>query len=212
MQRLKVIALLLLLFITTVANAASHPLEPLSADEHRIAYDAVRTFFAAEANLPDGPLLFPYIALNEPPKESVRNWAGAPVFPREATVHVLHAPSNRLWIATVDVAAGTVRTVVSTPQGTQAAVTAEEYVVADELVHAYEPWQEAMRERGVDPADVYVDVWAPGDLELPASVVSQLRYGSATRLLRALSFLRGGSVDDYDPENPQNPYVRPIEG
>jgi primary-amine oxidase len=194
------------------ASAAAHPLEPLSADEHRVAYDAVRAFFTADANLPDEPLLFPYLALNEPAKQFVRNWSGALDFPREATVHVLHAPSNRLWIATVDLRARSVRQIVMMPPGTQPAVTAEEYIVADELVHAYEPWQAAMRKRGVDPADVYVDVWAPGDLELPPHVVSRLPHGSETRLLRALAFLRGAPLDDFDPENPQNPYARPIEG
>jgi primary-amine oxidase len=193
-------------------HVAAHPLEPLSADEHRAAYDRVRVHFAATAGLPDDGLLFPYIALREPAKSAVRNWTGGQDFPREATVHVLHPASNRLWIVTVDLRGGSVTRVDLTPAGTQPAVTAEEYVIAEEVVRAYEPWQEAMRERGVDPDDVYVDVWAPGDQELPASVIATLPFGANTRLLRALAFLRGASVDDYDPENPQNPYVRPIEG
>lgn len=193
-------------------NAAAHPLEPLSADEHRLAYDVVRAHFAASAALPDEPLLFPYISLREPAKSIVRAWSAGAAFPREATVHILHAPSNRTWIATVDLRASRVAQLTLAPAGTQPAVTAEEYVVADELVHAYEPWQEAMRKRGVDPDDVYVDVWAPGDLELPGSVIAGLPHRSQTRLLRALAFLRGASVDDYDPAEPQNPYVRPIEG
>ena len=194
------------------ASTASHPLEPLSASEHRAAYDILRVHFAAADALPDTALLFPYIALREPPKSYVRAWSGALDFPREATVHVMHAQTNRTWVATVDLRAGRVSRLDLAPAGTQPAVTAEEYVIADELVHAYEPWVAAMRARGLDPADVYVDVWAPGDQELPASVVARLPHGSRTRLLRALSFLRGASVDDYDPDHPQNPYVRPIEG
>lgn len=190
----------------------AHPLQPLSADEHRAAYDLVRAHFASSASLPDDALLFPFIALKEPAKSVVRAWSGGLDFSREATVHVLHPPSNRLWIVTVDLRGGRVSRVELAPAGTQAAVTAEEYVIADELVHAYEPWQDAMRARGIDPEDVYVDVWAPGDQELPAAVIASLPYGSQTRLLRALAFLRGGPVDDYDPENPQNPYDRPIEG
>ncbi|HEX9985753.1 MAG TPA: tyramine oxidase [Thermoanaerobaculia bacterium] len=192
--------------------AAAHPLEPLSGDEYRAAYDIVREHFVDHSGLPDDGLLFPFVALREPSKAVVRNWSGAADFPREATVHVLHATSNRTWIVTVDLRAGRVAKVEVTPQGTQPAVTAEEYVVADEIVHAYEPWQAAMEVRGVNPDDVYVDVWAPGDQELPAAVVASLPHGSRTRLLRALAFVRGASVDDYDPENPQNPYVRPIEG
>jgi primary-amine oxidase len=193
-------------------TGAAHPLEPLSADEHRIAYDLARAHFASSANLPHDALLFPFIALREPAKSSVRSWSGALDFPREATVHVLHAPSNRLWIVTADLRARRLTRVELAPAGTQPAVTAEEYVIADELVHAYEPWNAAMRARGLDPGDVYVDVWAPGDLELPANVVASLPHGSRTRLLRALAFLRGASIDDFDQENPQNPYVRPIEG
>lgn len=200
------------LVFTLNAAAAAHPLEPLSAEEHVAAFDVVRTHFANGAGLPSEALLFPYIALQEPAKALVRSWTSGADFPRSATVHVLHAPSNRVWIATVDLKGGRVAKLEHAPAGTQPAVTAEEYVVADELVHAYEPWQDAMRVRGVDPDDVYVDVWAPGDLPLPASIIASLPHRGNTRLLRALSFLRGASVDDYDPEHPQNPYVRPIEG
>jgi primary-amine oxidase len=193
------------------AAMAAHPLQPLSASEHEAAFAIVIAHFAAIDGLPDEPLLFPYIALSEPPKAVVRNWRGGD-FARAATVHVLHAPSNRTWIATVDLRAGIVSRLDLAPAGTQPAVTTEEYVIADEAVRAYAPWAAAMQQRGVDPDDVYIDVWAPGDQELPASVVASLPHGANTRLLRALSFLRGASVDDYDPDNPQNPYVRPIEG
>ena len=191
--------------------AAMHPLEPLTAAEHDAAFAIVQAHFAAVDALPDEPLLFPFIALAEPPKSLVRNWSGGD-FPRAATVHVLHAPSNRTWIATADLRSGSVSRLDLAPAGSQPAVTAEEYLIADALVHEYAPWATAMRARGVEPDDVYVDVWAPGDQELPASVVASLPHGANTRLLRALSFLRGDSVDNYDPENPQNPYVRPIEG
>ena len=201
---MKIAAAVLSLFLAVVSSAAAGPFEPLSADEHLRAFELVKAHFA-----PNDALLFPFIALREPSKAAVR---GGGAVAREATVHVLHPPANRLWVATVDLGAGRVTNVELMPAGTQAAVTAEEYVIADELVRGYEPWAAAMRARGVDPDDVYVDVWAPGDQELPAGVVASLPHGSRTRLLRALAFLRGGSVDDYDPDRPQNPYVRPIEG
>jgi primary-amine oxidase len=201
-----------LLLAASNANAATHPLEPLSADEHRVAYEIVRAHFAASPDLPHDNLSFPFIALHEPAKSYVRSWNGAANFPREATVQVMHAPSNRIWIATADLRSAKISKLESVPAGTQPAVTVSEFAVADELVRAYEPWAAAMRARGVDPDDVYVDVWAPGDQTLPSSVLAGLPHGSRTRLLRAIAFLRGGSVDDYDPEQPQNPYVRPIEG
>lgn len=203
------IAALLSFLLSLSAAAAMHPLEPLSAGEHRAAYELTRAHFAAALGIPADALLFPFVALREPPKALVL--AGADV-PREATLHVLHAPSNRLWIVTVDLRGNRVTRLELAPAGTQPAVAAEEYTTADELVRAYEPWREAMRQRGVDPDDVYVDVWAPGDLDLPPAVTASLPHGSRTRLLRALAFLRGAPVEQYDPDRPQNPYVRPIEG
>jgi primary-amine oxidase len=210
---MKRLALVFLSFLLTVpAIAAVHPLEPLSAEEHEAAFGIIREHFAAADGLPDEALLFPYSALKEPAKATVRSWSGGADFPRQAEVHVLHAPSNRAWVATADLRAGVVSSLRLVPAGSQPAVAASEYVTADELVRAYEPWQAAMRARGLEPDDVYVDVWAPGDQELPAAVRATLPHGEQTRLLRALSFLRGAPVEAYDPENPQNPYVRPVEG
>ena len=200
MKRLTLVFLILL--PTLHAFAAAHPLEPLSAEEHEAAFAIVRAHFAAGLGLPPDALLFPFIALEEPPKAVVKSWTGGD-FPRAATVHVMHLPSNRTWIATVDLRTGSVTSLQLTPTGTQPAITASEFVLADELVRAYEPWLAAMRARGLDPDDVYIDVWAPGDQEGETG---------QTRLLRALAFLRGAPVEEYDPANPQNPYVRPVEG
>jgi primary-amine oxidase len=54
-----------------------------------------------------------------------------------------------------------------------------------------------MRDRGIDPDDVYLDDgWAVGDLTVPG-------VAPGTRLLRALSFFQGRLP---------NPYDRPVEG
>ena len=126
----------------------------------------------------------------------MKSWSDGADFPRDASVHVLHPPSNRTWIVTVDLRGARMSRIDLAPAGTQPAVTAEEYVVADEIVRAYTPWAAAMRARGVEPDDVYVDVWAPGDQQLPPSVLASLPHGSRTRLVRALAFLRGAPVDD----------------
>jgi primary-amine oxidase len=207
---MKTISAVVLLLFSLTLSAATHPLEPLSAGEHTAAAEIVRAHFIAENGLPDEALLFPFMALREPAKSVVR--ASTALFPRLAVVHVFHPPSNRLWIVTVNLLAARVTDLDLAPAGTQPAVAAEEYVVADEIVREYGPWAAAMRARGLNPDDVYVDVWAPGDLELPAAVVASLPHGSRTRLLRALSFLRGASLDDFDPDSPQNPYARPVEG
>ena len=75
------LSLLLPLLFAAQMFAASHPLEPLSADEHRAAYESVRAHFAAATPLPDEALLFPFIALREPAKAFVRSWPGGD-FPR----------------------------------------------------------------------------------------------------------------------------------
>jgi primary-amine oxidase len=192
-------------------EAATHPLEPLSPAEIHETYQLVQAHFAGAAgHLPPSGLSFPSLWLQEPSKAFVLGWSPGEPIPRQARVEVMHRATNRLYVALVDLVANSVAGVQPLPLGTQAAVTAEEFVVAEEIVQAYAPWRQAMAARGLDPDEVYVDVWAPGDVELPPSVV--LSHGPATRLLQALSFHRGGDPDDQDPANPQNPYVRPIEG
>jgi primary-amine oxidase len=179
--------------VTRVASLPTHPLEPLLAREFQRAYAAVRAHFTA-SGLPTESILFPRVALNEPPKAVVRSYTPGQAFPREASVHVLHYPSNRLWTVIVDLATDRVTSAMLQPRNTQPAVTMEETIVASDVVRAYPPWQGAMRRRGLDPDLVYVDVWAPGEVEgLPE-----------VRLVRALSFHRGVGIE--------NPYVRPVEG
>jgi hypothetical protein len=36
-------------------------------------------------------------------------------------------------------------------------VSFTEYAEADKLVRSYAPWKKAMRDRGLDPSDVYLD-------------------------------------------------------
>ena len=195
---MKTITAVLSFVLTFPLFAAVHPLEPLSAEEHTAAFEIVQAHFAGADDLPDEPLLFPFIALREPAKAAVLS--GTPNVGREATVHVFHPPSNRLWVATANLGSHRLSRLDLMPPGTQPAVSAQEYVIADEIVRAFAPWAAAMRARGVEPDDVYLDVWAPGEVT------------GTNRQLRALSFLRGASLDEFDPENPQNPYVRPIEG
>jgi primary-amine oxidase len=192
------------------ASAATHPLEPLSASEFQRTYALLRGHFAARG-LPTGALLFARVALNEPPKALVRAWSEGGVFPREAAVHVLHYPSNRFWVVIVDLVADRVTSVTLQPRGTQPPLTLEEVTVAGAIVQAHEPWRAAMRRRGLDPDLVYVDVWAPGEIDVEPRKPPRKRDPRA-RLVRALSFHRGAPIEAFDPALPQNPYARPIEG
>jgi primary-amine oxidase len=209
------VALVALTIVATLACAsaglaATHPLEPLSKAEIQRTFTLVRASFAA-AGLPTDALLFPLVVLNEPPKAFVRSWSAGQSFPREAAAQVLHVPSNRVWIVLVDLVADRVTATTLQTAGTQPAVTLEEVNVAGAIVHAYEPWQAAMRRRGLDPDLVYVDVWAPGEIDLARRRLPETPE-TATRLVRTLSFNRGARIEEFDPARPQNPYARPIEG
>jgi primary-amine oxidase len=204
--------LLALVMSVAVQAAANHPLEPLSPGEFKKTYQILRAHFAATGGLPADPLLFPIVALNEPRKAAVQAWPQGDDIAREARAHVMHYPSNRLWVAIVDLDRERVSSVQLQARGTQAIVTADEFVAADEIVHAYAPWKAAMRKRGLDPDNVYVDVWAPGDLPMPAEVAAALPDGQKTRILRAIAFDRAAPLEPFDPSTPQNPYARPVEG
>ena len=169
-------------------SAAADPLDPLTADEIQTTFKVIEQ----ARNLAPGTF-FPIVKLQEPAKTAAA-WAPGKQFPRRAFADVFDHAANTLYEAVVDLRAE--QLVSWTPRaGAQPAVYLSEYGMADALVHAYEPFKQAMRSRGIDPADVYVDIWAPGDGATPAP--------AGTRLLRALAFYRGKLP---------NPYDRPIEG
>jgi len=195
-----------------LASAADHPLEPLSKSEIQTAFTTTLARFKADETLPDEALRYSMVALVEPPKSFVLSWSPGKPFARKASVQVLHYPSNRFWVVELDLKKKKVTKVEQRPMGTQPAVTSEEFVAAEEAIRAYEPFTKAMQARGLNPDYVYVDVWAPGDAELPEDIAAKLPNGQRTRLVRCLLFYRGAKVEDENPKAPQNPYDRPIEG
>ncbi len=177
------------------ARATDGPLDPLAGSEIRTAIRAIER----SASFPTGAF-FPLVTLKEPPKSELLAWSPGRPFGREAFANVYDPAGNRLFEAVVDLRATPARVVSFTPRpGAQPAVYAIEYDDADTAVRASQAWRDAMRARGISNLDnVYLDVWAPGKVELPAGVPP------GTRLLRALSFFQGRGQD--------NPYDRPIEG
>jgi primary-amine oxidase len=168
---------------------ARHPLDPLSAEEITSAAGVLR----ATPGFPRGAL-FSTIVLQEPDKGGVlAHQPGAPVGRRAFSV-VLDRRGNRTFEATVDLDA---KRLVSWSEvkGVQPLVTASEYEVLPGIVKADARWRAAMRRRGIRDWDkVQIDGWAVG--EVPSA------HGGK-RLLRALSYLKDGSI---------NFYGRPIEG
>ena len=170
--------------------APTNPLDPLTADEVATTFQVI----AASPNFPPGAL-FPIVKLKEPPKSEVLAWSPGQPFRREAFANVYNNAKNQLFEVVVDLHKKSVVSWVGQP-GDQPAISLSEYVTADSLVRADTRWQSAMLSRGINPNDVYLDGWAPGDILLPA-------VPAGTRLMRELSFFRGSLP---------NPYDRPIEG
>ena len=170
------------------STPAADPLDPLTADEIQTAF----TVIERSKRLAPGTF-FPIVKLDEPAKDEA-SWTPAGQFPRRAFANVFDHGANKLFEAIVDLR--TKQLVSWTPRpGVEPAVYLSEYEAADAITHSYGPFKKAMRDRGIDPKDVYVDVWAPGDA--PSSAAP------GTRLLRTLAFYRGDLP---------NPYDRPIEG
>jgi len=173
----------------TATAAAAHPLDPLTADEIQ------RTFVTIKNAKSLAPATFlPIVKLSEPSKSFMQGWSPGQPFPRKAFADVFDRNANTLHEAVVDLNTNTLESWTQ-KAGAQPAVYFAEYEQADALVRAYAPWKKAMRDRGIDPKDVYLDGWAGPDTSNAAP--------AGTRVLKELSFYRGALP---------NPYDRPIEG
>ena len=173
-------------------TAPGEPLEPLSVAE----IDTAVSLIEAHTRFPAGGF-FPLVNLKEPPKSEVLAWDPGEPFRREAFANVYDRDANRTWEVVVDLRQGRVVSFVEL-HGVQPAVSDSEFGDADAIVRTDGRWRAAMHRRGVNPNQVYLDVWAPG--ELPEA---DQEAPPGTRLLSALSFFSG---------NLPNPYDRPIEG
>jgi primary-amine oxidase len=180
-----------------LSKADRHPLDPLTKQE--IA--TVTRLLKADPRVPAGAF-FPTLVLNEPPKEAVLNFTPGARPRREAYVEIFDRPNNALYEAVVDLTGNKVLSFKALPSGTQPAVFLDEFRSVPPIVRNDKEWVRAMQRRGIHPADVYLDVWAGGDLP-----VVKDREGKPvpenTRIMRVLSFFRGKLP---------NPYDRPIEG
>jgi len=174
---------------TTAQVAVANPLDPLTADEILLTFTTIK----AAKNLPPATFL-PIVKLSEPPKGFVQGWSPGQPFPRKAFANAFDRSANKLYEAVVDLRANTLESWTQ-KMGAEPAVFFAEWENADKLVRSYAPWKQAMRDRGLDPKDIYVDTWAGPDTSNAAP--------PGTRILKAISFYRGALP---------NPYDRPIEG
>lgn len=180
----------LLLLAAALAYPATHPLDPLDADEVPAAVAAVRK----AKGLPEG-VFFPYVALDEPAKKDVLKWKKGDPIPRRAFVVVYDRAKNEMAESVVDLKSGKLLSWVARP-GAQPNIMLEEFEKFPAVVKADPRWRAAMEKRGLKPDTVWVDLWAPGPM-------SDAEKKSGARLLRGLSYATEGNT---------NAYAHPVEG
>jgi primary-amine oxidase len=174
-------------------TTATHPLEPLSADEIAAAAAVLR----AEQGLGD-VVRFVFVTLHEPPKSAVLAWTpDAAPLPREAHVVLYDRAARTTYEAVVSL---TDRTVVSWSPitGVQPPIMAEEFTSCEAIVQADPRWQEAMRRRGIEDFSLaMIDPWA-------SSWTGPEDDPSARRIARPLTWVRSAPGE--------HGYARPVEG
>ena len=139
------------------ARTATHPLEPLSAEEISAATEILRS----EQRLGDGHR-FVSVVLHEPPKEKVLGFRDGDPVEREAFAVLLDKADGATYEATVSLSEGTVTSWEGVP-GVQPQVMLEEFDECEEIVKEDPGVREALRKRGVTEFDsIMVDPWSAG--------------------------------------------------
>ncbi len=170
---------------------ASHPLDPLSADEIRAAAAIIRSEFPE-----GGRLRFALLHLEEPPKSKANGFEPGDPISRRVRATLLNRGDGSVHEATVSLADGVI---VSSRElcGVQPPILLEEILAVDRIVKSDELWRAAVLKRGVTDLDlVQVDPWSSGDF--PVEGVDPDR-----RVVRAACYVRLNSAD--------NGYAKPIE-
>src|SRR5215210_1561913 len=134
-------ALSLLLAGPAVAQPASHPLDPLSAEEIRAATRALH----ARPGFPEDAR-FPLMALNDPPKQEILKYKSGSSFTRQAFVVVYDRAANKTFEALVNVKDPKKAKVDSWTEvpGVQPIVMEEDGTLLDEIIRADERWVAAV--------------------------------------------------------------------
>jgi len=140
------------------ALAAAHPLDPLTADEIRVAAQVARTdarFASAQ---------FASILLDEPAKADVIAWRPGTTLPRRARLVVM-TPSSAFEVVT-DLTARRIVSVIER-KGVEPPVMASEFEVA-KIVLTHPEFRAALAKRGVtDPDKVFCSPMTAGYFAIP---------------------------------------------
>jgi primary-amine oxidase len=173
------------------ASAATHPLDPIQADEIRAAVAAVR----ASGKITEGAL-FASVTLEEPSRSAVAAHRAGQPFDRRVRLTIVPGPEASVIEALV--ALPTAEIVVWTERdGVRPALLFDDAYRATIVLRADPDWREAMRLRGItDFEKVQIDPWPTGCFGRPIE--------DGRRIVRCLSY--------YREEPSDNGYARPVEG
>jgi primary-amine oxidase len=175
--------------IAVASVQATHPLDPLTAEEITGAWDILRS----QKTL--GPRTrVVSIALQEPPKETVLAHRPGDALERAAAVVLMDSAEGKTYEAVVSLTRKDVVAWRHVP-GVQPSIVLDEFFECEAAVRADPRWQEALRKRGVtDFSLTMVDPWSAGNFGFADE--------EGRRLSRALTWVRR-SPDD-------NGYARPV--
>jgi primary-amine oxidase len=178
--------------IVRETETATHPLDPLSHAELARAAALIRTHFGWGEDL-----RVETIDLDEPSKDSVRDYAEGAPFPRVARFNIYRRGVMGVVTGKVDLASGDLLS-QTFREDARAMVAIEEVLLIEKTVKADPRFQDALRKRGlIDDLDhMCVDPWTVGDF---GHAIEQGR-----RVLNCFVWMRTFPLDNY--------YAHPVEG
>jgi primary-amine oxidase len=169
------------------AQAAPHPLAPLTADEIRSAAGLLR----ASPRFPSNAI-FSIIALDEPPKDKV---LAKEAVPRRAFAVIYDRRGNHTFEAIANLSTKAVDSFREIP-GAQPGLTSDDSELADRIARSDPRWDRAMSVRGIRNSDAVVSMsWSAGNFGLPGTETG--------RIVRVVPYYAGAG---------QNLYAHPVEG
>lgn len=172
-------------------KAATHPLEPLTAEEITKAVAILK-----ETNNLTESVRFAQVVLNEPEKDVVLSFKEGDLFEREVFIILLEPEINETYEAVVSLTKEQVISFENIPD-VRPGFILDEFEAVEELVRNDSDYQAALIKRGItDPRLVMIDPWSSGYFNITED--------EGKRLVRALAWVR--------PAEGENGYAFPITG
>jgi len=169
----------------------THPLDPLSPDEIRLAAATLRAAHDLGAGM-----MFETITLHEPDKASLAAFRPGQAFPRIAFICAFDRRDGRVFEALVDLRAPSVLSWLPQP-GMRPRILFDDILLVGRVARADPRFLAALARRGISDIDmVQVDPWSAGHYGLPDE--------EGRRLSHTFCWLRSRADD--------NAYAHPIEG